>query len=197
MLILGISASPRKNQTTRRMLDEALRSAEAVESVRTEVIDLAKAKFSGCIGCGKCVTELTCSQKDAFLDWLPLLTDPELAAIICATPVYFGGPSSQAKAFWDRCVPLRRNGFLLKDKVGGCISVGGSRHGGQELSLMTLHAAMFIQGMILVGDEPPTAHFGGMAWSGMEGGLEADEYGLSTAANLGKRVAKVASRLAG
>ena len=197
MLILGISASPRKNQTTRRMLDEALRAAQAVDGVRTEVIDLAKAKFSGCIGCGKCVKELTCSQKDEFMNWLPLLTDPELGGIICATPVYFGGPTSQAKAFWDRCVPLRRNGYLLKDKVGGCLAVGGSRNGGQELTITALHTAMFIQAMILVGDEPPTSHFGGMAWSAHPDGLEGDEYGLSTAKNLGTRVASVASRLAG
>ena len=197
MLILGVSASPRKNQTTRRMLDEALRAAQTVAGVRVEVIDLAKARFSGCIGCGKCAKELTCGQKDEFLDWLPLLTDPELKGMIFATPVYFGGPSSQAKAFLDRCLPLRRNGFVLKDKVAGGLSVGGSRHGGQELTLTGLHAAMLIQGMIVVSDEPPTSHFGGMAWSGGEGGLDADSYGLATAANLGKRVASVAARLAG
>ncbi len=45
--------------------------------------------------------------------------------------------------------------------------------------------------MILVSDGGDTSHFGGTVWSGVEGGVEEDAFGLETAANLGRRVADV------
>jgi multimeric flavodoxin WrbA len=32
--------------------------------------------------------------------------------------------------FFDRTIPLRRSGFLLKNKIGGAIAIGHSRNGG-------------------------------------------------------------------
>ena len=42
----------------------------------------------------------------------------------------------------DRCVVFRGNGWLLRDKVGSVLAVGGVRHGGQELTLQAVRAAM-------------------------------------------------------
>ena len=64
------------------------------------------------------------------------------------------------KAVLDRTIPLRRQNFRLKGKVGCAISVGGSRNGGQEKTVEAIQAWMHIQGMIVVGDD---AHFGGIA----------------------------------
>ena len=80
--------------------------------------------------------------------------------IIIASPVYFGSVTAQLKAVFDRTIPLRRQGFRLKNKVGCAISVGGSRNGGQEKTLETVHTWMHIHGMIVVGDD---SHFGGIA----------------------------------
>ena len=80
--------------------------------------------------------------------------------IIVASPVYFGSITAQLKALFDRTIPLRRRGSLLKNKAGCALSVGGSRNGGQEKTLETVHAWMHIHGMIVVGDD---AHFGGIA----------------------------------
>jgi len=100
--------------------------------------------------------------------------------------------SSQAKAFLDRTVLFRRNGFMFKNKLGGVIAVGGSRNGGQELTIQAVHAAMMIHDMILVGDGD---HFGGAAWGGHPEGYEGDAIGISTARNLGKRITEVACML--
>ena len=83
-----------------------------------------------------------------------------------ATPVYMGSMTSQGKAFLDRCVSLRRNGFLLRNKVGGVIAVGGVRNGGQSLTIQAVQAALLVQDMVIVSDGRPTAHFGGTVWSG-------------------------------
>ena len=86
---------------------------------------------------------------------------PKLAeadAIIVSSPVYFGTLSGQLKCLFDRTLPLRRDEFKLKDKLGAAIAIGRSRNGGQEYTIQTIHIWMHIQGMIVVGDNN---HFGG------------------------------------
>jgi len=196
--ILGVCCSPRPNQSTRFALDACLETIQSeFSSAETEVIDLSRITIGPCVACGKCMKELNCSQEDDFNELVPVVTDPTVAGMIIATPVYFGSMTAQAKAFLDRCVMFRRNGSLLKDKVGGVIAVGGFRHGGQETTIHAVHAAMLIQDMILVGDGYSTFHFGGTVWSGHSDGFKNDAFGLDTVKNLGRRVADVATRIHG
>ena len=83
----------------------------------------------------------------------------------------------------------------VRDIIGGVITVGASRNGGQELTLQGVQAAMQIHDMIIVGDGNSTAHYGGTCWSGMEGGIERDDHGMKTALNTVMRVAGLMSRL--
>lgn len=196
MRILGVCASPRRGQTSFTALETALAAAqEIVPGIETQLVELAGQQVNGCLACGKCLKEVRCSQDDYMDELLPLLTQKDLGGIIIASPVYLGCMTSQAKAFLDRTVPLRRNGFLLRNKVGGAIAVGGVRNGGQSLVLQQIHAAMLVQDMVVVSDGQPTSHFGGTGFSGIEGGMKNDEFGLATAANLGRRVAGVAAKL--
>ncbi|MCI5115449.1 MAG: flavodoxin family protein [Candidatus Electrothrix sp. AX1] len=89
---------------------------------------------------------------------------------------------------------VRRNGFMLKNKLGGVIAVGGSRNGGQELTVQAVHAAMMIHDMIIVGDGD---HFGGAGWANHPDGYEADTTGIASARNLGIRMGEVATTLRG
>ncbi|MBA4395018.1 MAG: flavodoxin family protein [Desulfobacca sp.] len=198
MKILGVCGSPRKGKTSFFMLEQCLTAVRETDlGIKTELLELAGMKINGCLACGQCLKELKCSQEDDFAGVIPLLSDPELAGLIIATPVYLGSMTSQCKAFLDRGVMFRRNGFMLSNKVGGVIAVGGFRNGGQELTIQTVQAAMLIQNMIIVGDNRPTAHFGGTAWSAHPGGIEQDTVGLDTVRNLGKRVAEVAAKMHG
>jgi multimeric flavodoxin WrbA len=104
--------------------------------------------------------------------------------------------SALCKAFLDRCIVFRKNQFALADKVAGAVAVGGGRNGGQELVLRQIHTALMGQGMIVAGDGPPTAHWGATLWSGAEGGVTEDEFGMTTAKNLGRHVAELALKLA-
>jgi len=196
MKIVGISCSPRKGKSTKFALDVCLQAVkEMVPDIETLLIELAELKINGCVACGKCVKVLECSQEDDFPKMIPVLSDPELAGLVVATPVYFGSMTSQCKAFLDRCVMFRRNGFLLRDKVGGVIAVGGVRNGGQELAIQAVQAAMLVQDMVVVSEGRPTSHYGATLWSGHPDGIEKDAFGLETARNLGKRVAEVAARM--
>jgi multimeric flavodoxin WrbA len=196
MKIVGISCSPRKGKSTTYALDVCLQAVkETIPDAETMLIELAELKINGCLACGKCMKVLECSQEDDFPKMIPILSDPELAGLLVATPVYFGSMTSQCKAFLDRFVVFRRNGFLLRDKVGGVIAVGGVRNGGQELAIQAVQAAMLVQDMVVVSEGRPTSHYGATLWSGHPDGIEKDTFGLETARNLGKRVAEVSVKM--
>jgi len=106
-----------------------------------------------------------------------------------------GSMTGLCKNFLDRAVMLRRAGFRWGNVVGGALAVGEARNGGQELTIQAVHAALFVQNMVIVNDGPPYAHYGATLVSGDPGGIEDDEFGQVTAHNLGRRVAEVALKL--
>jgi multimeric flavodoxin WrbA len=185
--IIGLSCSPRKGKTTAAALQVCLDAAKAAgPNVETELVELA--------GLNIPVFDPAAPGSADFEKVAAKLTDPKVAGIIVGTPVYFGSMSSLCKAFLDRCIALRTDNFALANKVAGVIAVGGMRNGGQELTIQTVQAAMLAQEMILVGDGRPTAHRGATLWNQGDD-ISKDELGLSTARNLGRRVAEVAARL--
>ncbi len=191
--ILAISGSPRKGKTTATALQVCLDAAKAVDPdhVEVELIELAEMRIDGALAVAP-----PSEQNDDFTKLIPKLTDPKVAGIIVGSPVYFGNMSSLAKAFFDRCIALRKD-FALGNKVGGALAVGGGRNGGQEQVLRSIHTSMMGQEMIIVGDGRPTAHWGATLWNNWKDDILKDEFGLSTAKNLGRHVAEVARRIAG
>ena len=139
MKVLGICCSPRAGRATFEAMGVSLAAARDVdERIDTERIELAGRKVGPCIACDICRQGLICGLDDDFGELIPLLADEAVVGIIIGTPVYFGSMTGQCKAFLDRCVVFRRNGWLLRDKVGGILAVGGVRHGGD-------HEAMKVQ----------------------------------------------------
>jgi len=196
MKIIGINCSPRKNQTTQKSLESCLDAvSKESDKIKTNIIELADLNIRGCLGCGYCKKQLKCKQEDDFNSLIPVLSDETIAGIIVGTPVYLGTMTSQCKAFLDRTVIFRRNGFLFRNKVGAVLAVGGVRNGGQELTIQAVHAAFMCHDMVCVSDGFDTCHFGATLFSGGQGGLDADVFGLKTAQNLGRRVAQLAMLL--
>ena len=74
------------------------------------------------------------------------------------------------------------------------LAVGGVRNGGQELTVQSVQMALMCQEMTVVGDGRPTAHFGATLLNQGDD-ISGDEFGLTTARNLGRRVAEVALQL--
>jgi len=191
--IVAISCSPRQGKTTATSLKVCLQAAEQVnEKIETELIELAGLKINGNLAAG---IPLEPGEKDDFPALIPRLTDPAVRGIIVGTPVYFGSMSSLCKAFLDRCITLWKDDLALSNKVAGVLAVGGSRNGGQEVTLQSVQVSLFCQEMIVVGNGRPGPRFGATVWSGAEGGVTQDEYGMTTARNLGRRVAETVLRL--
>ncbi len=192
--IFGICGSPRKGMSTSIALSACLEAAREVgPHVETELVELADLGIPAQLAAG---LELKPGEQDDFPPLAAKLSDPQVGGIIVGSPVYFGCVTALCKAFLDRCVVLRKKHFALAGKVAGAVAVGGGRNGGQELVLRQIHTALLGQGMIVAGDGPPTAHWGATLWSGHEGGVAADEFGITTARNLGRHVAELACKRA-
>ncbi len=192
--ILAISTSARKGKTTAAGLRVCLDAAKAVDPqhVETEMIELADLKIDAGVGAGLPPEP---GQKDDFPQLLSKLADPKVAGVIIGSPVYLGNISYLCGALFARLTPLRKT-FAWSNKVGGALAVAGARNGGQENVLRSIHAGMFGQEMIVVGDGRPTAHCGATLWNNGKDDISHDEPGIATAKNLGRRVAEVALRLA-
>jgi multimeric flavodoxin WrbA len=205
--ILGIVGSPRKGNTE-LLVREALKSAEAVGNVVTEVMPIARLKIHSCIACFRCFDENTegraCpSFQDDMEEVYPKLARSD--GIIIASPVYFGGITGQLKTLLDRTEPFVRYartgyGGGLSNKVGGAIAVGYNRNGGQETSIQMIHSYFLVHDMIVVGSGPvetPGCYYGGgsVTYPKRSRILDAvadDELGLRSARGLGEKVARVA-----
>jgi len=188
--IIGIACSPRKGKTTAQAVQVALEAAKAVapDRIETELVELAELEIPGYVAAGIPLKE---GQRDDFPPLAEKLADKQTAGIIVGSPVYFGNVSYLCKAFFDRCIVLRKQ-FALSGKVGGAVAVGAGRNGGQELTLQSIRNIMSCHEMILVGDGKPTAHWGATVWNNGKDDITQDEQGMATLKNLGRRVAEVA-----
>lgn len=188
--ILGVSCSPRKGKTTSASVQICLDAAKAVSPViATELIELAGRNI------GVYDPADPKAVQGGFAELIPVLSSPNVAAIVVGTPVYFGNMSSLCKAFLDHCMVFRQQSFALSGKVAGVVAVGAGRNGGQELTLQSVQASLMGQNMIVVGDGRPTSHFGATLINTNDD-ISKDEFGINTAKNLGRHIAEVALRLA-
>lgn len=189
--IVAVACSPRKGKTTAQALGICLEAAKAVapERIEVELIELAGLKIPAELAVG---IPLEDGQVDDFPEVAAKLSDPTVAAVIVGSPVYFANMTALCKAFIDRCGMFRKNNFALSGKVAGVVAVGGVRSGGQELVIQSVQAALFCHEMLVVGDGRPTGHFGARLWNDGSDDIAEDEFGATTAKNLGRHVAEVA-----
>ena len=156
MKIAIINSSPREKNSS----DCVNYILEKFDKNNFEIFHLKNIKINYCIDCNMCKDGRCVANKDELND--ALLKIANCDGVLMISPVYFGGMTAQLKTLIDRTRPLRRNGFMLKNKIGAAIAIGASRNGGQEIVINQIHAAMHIHGMIVVGDN---GHFGGAAHS--------------------------------
>lgn len=121
--VLGIYGSPRKGGNTDLLLDRVLDGAASAggDVTRLYVRDM---NFSGCTECGGCDDTGVCIVRDDMQEaYLKLV---ESRVIFLASPVFFLGLSSQAKAFIDRAQALWRRHMISKTPHERKLRAGGS-----------------------------------------------------------------------
>ncbi|HEY3313726.1 MAG TPA: flavodoxin family protein [Bacillota bacterium] len=198
--IIGVSGSPRKG-ATQYAVREALQSAEEVPGVSTEFIDLRGKKLGFCNHCNRCVREgirhcVGNKEDDLTPEIYAKMTEAD--GFVFGSPVYQMTMSAQLQAFINRLrpiAPLIREGHWAS-RVGGAIAVGGTRHGGQETTLLAINNFFLCTGMVSVSGGV-YAYNGGAIWSQdkKEEGAHDDLVGIETVRVLGRRVAFTAKML--
>lgn len=164
-LIVAINGSPRDDGNTAYLLqqtiDECTKAGATTELLQCQYL-LKKQKNPYCIACSSPCTG-KCYKDSELQKAYDLISKAD--GIIVGSPVYFGTVSAQLKSFWDKTRKLRTEKKLL-NIVGGAITCGGSRFGGQETTLRAIHDMFLVQGMIIVGDgyyENDCGHMGAAA----------------------------------
>ena len=131
MKALGIMGSPRRQSNTEILLNKALEGAREA-GAEVENVPVSKLKISPCLEIYACLKDGNCPIKDD----MQLLYEKLLEAdhIIFASPIFFYGITSQAKAVVDRCQALWVRKHVLgmggedkRERRGVFISVGATR----------------------------------------------------------------------
>lgn len=129
----------------------------------------------------------------------------ECAGVIMGSPTNFGNMSASLKYFIDSTVAEWFKG-ALEGKPAGVFASTSSLHGGQETTLLSMALPLLHHGMLLVGipyteEALSTTTSGGtpygathVSWNRKPDALSDEEKELAAA--LGKRVARIAVRLA-
>ena len=131
MKALGIMGSPRRQSNTEILLNKALEGAREA-GAEVENVPVSKLKISPCLEIYACLKDGNCPIKDDMqLLYTKLL---EADHIIFASPIFFYGITSQAKAVVDRCQALWVRKHVLgmggedkRERTGVFISVGATR----------------------------------------------------------------------
>lgn len=186
--ILGICGSPRIGATD-YALREALKEAEKIPGIETEIWSVRGKKISPCVHCDACIRNKSmCIIKDDIKE----LEEKFICAdgFIIASPVYDMTITAQMAMVFNRLRPS----YLvypgeLKYKPGAAITTGGTRHGGQEFALQTILNFYLMHEMFAIGGLGG-CYNGGKIWSKdnkAQGAID-DEVGLETVRKLGKAI---------
>lgn len=203
--VLGICGSAIKGGNVELLLREALKAAEEMGNVETEMITLRNKKIRHCLHCNWCYRneeeDRFCKQDDDMSEIYPKLVAAD--ALLLASPVYIGRLSGQLATLLDRFFVFARGNYYrqkLEGKVGGALAVGYLRDSGEEPTLMSIHWSFFHMGMIPVGagihgvmGASAVSSLGGTAGFDPKDKHQVlkDAYGLRSARTLAKRVVTV------
>ena len=160
--VLGICGSPRKNKSSRFMLNCALEAAQeaAPEIVETELYSISTKTFHGCDACYQCEKLGHCRKID---DDFGELREKWLAAdaIIYSVPVYHMGIPAQLKAFIDRLGHSVQETFNDRAlKTMGFLTTGDGFATGQESVMIFLNNHALMLGCIPIGGLWPVGYIG-------------------------------------
>lgn len=190
--IVGISASPKKG-ATEYVIEESLKAVKEYDpSIETELMTLRGKKIAPCNDCGYCKREKSwCILKDDMQEMFDKLMQAD--GIIVASPVYVMTATPQLHAFCSRMRPaMHCFPGVLRNKFVSAIAVGGTRNGGQEMTVNDIINLFATRTINIVSNEVG-GYMGGKVWSHDNGaqGAKEDELGMKTVIELSKKLAEV------
>ena len=122
MKILGISGSPRKDETSG--VYKLVRAVIENTGVDYELISLRGKKISGCIACLGCAEDNVCKVKDDMTELRDKIIEAD--AYIIGAPNYYSTLNAITHAFIERWFQFRhQEGDMLWGKLGIAVGIGG------------------------------------------------------------------------
>lgn len=198
--IIGICGSPRK-KSSYEALAAALAAANETGEVETELVELRGRKMNFCIHCNKCIRDDS-AECTVYQDDMTELYDKVYQAdgIIIASPVYEMNITAQLATFFNRFRPtwniIKNDPTFFSNKVGAAIVVGGTRNGGQEMTINAIHGFFHTQG-IVVCNGGPGVYAGASLWNPGDGSKTMDDpAGIENARAVGTRLAQLTKKVA-
>lgn len=148
MYVVALNGSPHRDGNTAYLLQLILQN---IQNAETELIQIGE--LMGTLDKPFCTTCASPCPKACFRG-----TEIEEAfekmkkadVILVGSPVYFGAPSAQIKALFDKSRAYRGEKAFI-GKLGAAISCGASKYGGQEATVKALHNCMLVHGMSIIG----------------------------------------------
>lgn len=121
MKVLGISGSPRKDQSTDRLVKEVLKAI----GVETEFVSLAGKRIGPCIACLGCINDNVCKVNDDMQGLRQKIVEADAYVIGAAN--YYSMLNGLSHCFLERFYQFRhQEGKALAGKLGIAVGVGGS-----------------------------------------------------------------------
>ncbi len=188
--VLGIFGSPRKGGNTDNILKKVLEGAESA-GAEIYTVYARDLNMEGCRECGGCDKTGKCVVKDDMQTVYPLFEKADV--VLLASPIFFYGISSQAKAIIDRAQAMWSKRMLEKspeqrktyDSGKGYLLAGGATRGKNLFEGSELTAKYFFDALDMTYD-------GGLFFRRLETKSDAknDPGIMQKAFEFGKEIAK-------
>ena len=112
------------------------------------------------------------------VDQIDVRTLQEYDCLVLGSPTYYGTMAAPVKEVIDKSVKLHGK---LKGRLGGGFASSGGRAGGNETTILDIHMAWLVHGMLVLGTSEPD-HFGPVSIK------KPDEACLKSCASYGQRL---------
>lgn len=194
--ILGIAGSPRPGNTE-ILVQEALQGAREVEGVETVFYTFHGKEIGPCVAeCDNyCAEHGDCCFMDDFQEFFRLWLAAD--GVLFGVPVYHVSVPAQVKAAIDRLGEVLAahlgNDVPRFSKVCAAIVQGLDKFGGQELTAQFLIEHFLLMNCVAVAGDLLQSYIAAMGIAlGIElDAIRQDQYAMSVARNVGRRVAEM------
>ncbi len=192
--ILGISSSYTKGVTDYALGLSLEAAAEVHEDIVTDVMKLRDYDIKPCNGCNYCLRNPgKCIHEDDTAAMLTKFFDAD--GYILASPVYSYNPTPSMLLLFNKMRAMREKVPGLFGKPASALAVGGSRAGGQELTINCMINLCLARNIFVVGGSSANFNYtGGKMWTqnrGLKGARE-DEVGITSMQDIGRCLGKAA-----
>ncbi len=154
--LLGLSGSPRGEQSRTVRLVNAVMNGGADAGASYEVVDVCSLDLAFCLGCGVCYASGACIHTDEF----PLLFEKMMEAdgIVLGSPVYINSVTAQLKLVLDRLADAIHC-QMFDGKYGCSVATAGGSHAQEVVeyqnSVLQILGATTVGGVgVVLGPDP-------------------------------------------